>query len=70
MRGSARFPRNMGELMLVMHDYPWVRPRMFRGFARSPRMFEMLLAMHTRAISPRQLGARDCMEFGWSVLRA
>jgi flavin-dependent dehydrogenase len=66
----SRLPRNMGELMLVMHDYPWVRKKMFRGFSESPQMFEKLLAMHTRTISPLQLGVKDCLSFGWSVLRA
>ena len=33
----SRLPRNMGELMLVMDDHPWVRRRVFRGFSRSPR---------------------------------
>jgi menaquinone-9 beta-reductase len=66
----SRLPRIMGELMLVMHDHPWVRRRIFRGFAQSPEMFEKLLAVHTRKISPLQLGVRDCLSFGWSVLRA
>ena len=66
----SRLPRTMGELMLLMDDYPWLRQRIFRGFVRSPRMFEQLLAMHTRTISPLQLGVRDCLSFGWSVLRA
>jgi flavin-dependent dehydrogenase len=66
----SRLPRTMGELMLVMHDYPWVRKKMFRGFSQSPQMFEKLLAMHTRTISPSQLGVKDCISFGWSVLRA
>ncbi len=63
-------PRRMGELMLWMDDYPWLRSRMFRGFARSPGMFGKLLAVHTRRISPLQLGVRECLAFGWSVLRA
>jgi flavin-dependent dehydrogenase len=68
--GISRWPRNMGELMLLMDRYPWVRRRIFRGFSRSPEMFAKLLGIHTRTISPLQLGVRDCVEFGWSVLRA
>lgn len=66
----STWPRNMGKLMLVMDDYPWLRPRVFAGLAQSPGMFEKLLAVHTRKISPLQLGVRDCLSFGWSVLRA
>jgi flavin-dependent dehydrogenase len=66
----SKLPRIMGELMLVMDDYPWVRQRIFRGFSQSPQMFERLLAVHTRKISPLQIGVRDCLSFGWSVLRA
>lgn len=66
----SRLPRNMGELMLAMHDYPWVRRKMFLGFSRSPQMFEKLLAIHTRAISPMQIGIKECLSFGLGVLRA
>ncbi len=69
-REISRLPRNMGKLMLVMHDYPWVRRKMFLGFSQSPPMFERLLAMHTRAISPMQLGVKDYLAFGLGVLRA
>jgi len=66
----SNLPRNMGQLMLLMHDYPALRHRVFRGFSRSPQMFEKLLAVHTRTISPLQLGGMDCLSFGWNVLRA
>ena len=56
-REISQLPRNMGELMLIMHDYPWVRRKMFLGFSRSPQMFEKLLAIHTRALSPMRIGA-------------
>ncbi len=67
---TSTWPRNMGKLLLVMDDYPWLRRRVFEGLAQSPGMFEKLLAVHTRKISPLQLGVRDCLSFGWSVLRA
>ena len=66
----SNLPRNMGQLMLLMHDYPALRHRVFRGFSRSPQMCEKLLAVHTRTISPLQLGGMDCLSFGWNVLRA
>jgi menaquinone-9 beta-reductase len=64
------WPRNMGRLMLLMDDHPWLQRRLFEGFAQSPAIFEKLLAVHTRTISPRQLGLRECVSFGWSLLRA
>jgi flavin-dependent dehydrogenase len=69
-RKIARLPRTMGELMLAMDEHPELRKRVFRGLRQSPEMFGKLLAMHTRTISPLQLGVRDCLTFGWSVLRA
>ncbi len=65
----SRVPRRMGNLMLVMHDYPSLRGRIFPAFSRSPQIFEKLLALHTRTISPLQLGLMDCLSFGWSLLR-
>jgi len=68
-RKISTMPRAMGELMLAMNDHPWVRRRIFRAFSQSPQMFQKLLAMHTRNISPLELGLKDCVSFGWSVLR-
>jgi hypothetical protein len=59
----------MGELMLVMDGSVRLRRRIFRGFTRSPEMFEKLLLVHTRTISPLQIGVGDCLRFGWSMLR-
>lgn len=69
-REIARLPRMMGELMLVMDEHPAIRRRVFKALSRSPNMFEKLLAMHARTISPLQLGVKDCLAFGWDVLRA
>jgi flavin-dependent dehydrogenase len=66
----SRVPRNMGRLLLIMSDYPWVRKRILRGFLHSPQMLETLLAVHTRTSSAIKLGVRDCLSFGWGVLRA
>lgn len=66
----SNLPRNMGRLMLLMHDHPTLRHRVFRAFTHSPQMFEKLLALHTRTISPLQLSGMDCLSFGWNVLRA
>lgn len=64
------FPRRMGELILKMDDSPRLRRKVFRAFAAEPEMFEKLLTMHTRTISPLQLGVSRCLRFGWSILRA
>jgi menaquinone-9 beta-reductase len=69
-REISTTPRIMGELMLLMDDHPWLRRRIFKGFAQSPQIFQKLLAVHARNISPLQLGLKDCLSFGWSVLRA
>jgi len=66
----SRLPRTMGELMLLMDDHRWLRKRVFRAFSGSPEMFGKLLAMHTQTLSPAQLGVKDCLSFGWNVLRA
>jgi flavin-dependent dehydrogenase len=66
----STWPRNMGRLMLAADDHPRLRRRIFGALAQSPGMFEKLLAVHTRKISPLQLGVRECLAFGWDVLRA
>jgi flavin-dependent dehydrogenase len=65
----SSLPRRMGELMLVMDGSARLRSRIFRGFSGFPEMFEKLLRVHTRTISPLQIGVGDCMRFGWSVLQ-
>lgn len=69
-RVISGFPRVMGEWMLKLDDFPSLRRRVFRSFVQSPEMFAKLLAMHTRTISPLQLGLKQCLQFGWSLLRA
>jgi flavin-dependent dehydrogenase len=66
----SRVPRRMGELMLLMDDFPCMRQKVFHGFSRSPKIFERLLAVHTRSISPMQIGAKELLSFGWNVLSA
>jgi flavin-dependent dehydrogenase len=66
----SRVPRNIGRLLLIMSDYPWVRKRILHGFLHSPQMLETLLAVHTRTSSAIKLGVRDCLSFGRGVLRA
>jgi flavin-dependent dehydrogenase len=66
----SRLPRMMGEMMLMMGDSPLLRRRIFLGLSQSPQIFEALLAMHSRTISPLQLGVKNCLSFGWNVLRA
>ena len=69
-RCISRLPRAMGELLLLMDGRPWLRRRVFSVFAQSPELFARLLALHTRSISPLELGAGDCLRFGWKLLCA
>ncbi len=69
-RKICRLPCAMGELMLMMHDRPWLRHKVFRAFAANNKIFERMLAIHTGSITPRQFGLRNSFEFGWSVLSA
>jgi flavin-dependent dehydrogenase len=65
----TRLPRAMGELLLLLED-PKLRSRVFRVFAQAPELFARLLAVHTRSISPAELGVKDCLQFGWRLLCA
>jgi hypothetical protein len=69
-RKISRLPCAMGELMLVMHDRPWLRHKVFRAFAENSNIFELMLAMHTGSITPLQFGLRNSLKLGWSVLTA
>ena len=64
----SRLPRAMGELLLLLDGHPRLRRRAFAVFAQSPELFARLLALHTGGISPLQLGAVDCLRFGWKLL--
>ncbi len=66
----GRVPRAMGELLLLLDGRPRLRRRVFSVFNQSPELFARLLALHTRSISPLELGAGDCLRFGWKLLRA
>jgi flavin-dependent dehydrogenase len=66
----SRLPRAMGELLLLLDDRPKLRSRVLRVFAESPELFAQLVAVHTRSISPAELGMKDCLHFGWRLLCA
>jgi flavin-dependent dehydrogenase len=66
----SRLPRAMGELLLLLDGRPRLRRRVFSVFAQSPELFARLLALHTGGISPLDLGAVDCLRFGWKLLGA
>ena len=68
--GISRLPRAMGELMLLLDGHPRLRRRVFSVFEQSPELFARMLALHTRSISPLQLGAGNCLRFGWKLLGA
>ena len=66
----SRLPRAMGELLLLLDGHRRLRRRVFAVFGQSPEIFDRLLAVHTRGISPFELGMRDCLRFGWKLLCA
>ena len=66
----SRLPRAMGELLLLLDGHPRLRRRVFAVFRQSPEIFDRMLAVHTRGVSPLQLGMRDCLRFGWKLLGA
>ena len=66
----SRLPRAMGELLLLLDGHRRLRRRVFAVFGQSPEIFDRLLAVHTRGISPLELGMRDYLRFGWKLLSA
>lgn len=66
----TRVPRAMGELLLLIGEHAKLRSRVFRAFAESPELFARLLAVHTRSLSPAELGVKDCLHFAWRLLCA
>ena len=69
-RRIARLPRMMCTLMLAMDKHPHFRRRVFRALASEPDYFRRLLALHTGAISPWNLGLRETVSLGWHLLAA
>lgn len=69
-RRILRIPRLMASFLLSMDRNPRLRNRMFRACAAQPKMFPQLLAIHTGAISPFQLGISTTVSWGWKLLTA
>ena len=66
----ARLPRMMSTLMLAMDKHPHFRRRVFRALTSKPDYFRRLLAIHTGAMSPLNLGLRETVSLGWHLLAA
>jgi hypothetical protein len=63
-------PGFMARSMLLLDSKAWLRRRTLRAFAREPRLFEQLLAVHVGELRLSSLGARGLADLGWQVLRA
>lgn len=59
----------MGRLLLLMDRYRLVRNRAFAAFAHEPRIFERLLAAHSRPLT-RTIFTSAGMSLGWHLLTA
>lgn len=66
----TRVPRRMASLMLLMENRQWLRERAFRALATEPHFFRRMLAMHTGAVAPAELGLSQGLSFGWRLLTA
>jgi len=69
-RRIVALPGWMTQLLLTIDDHPRLRQRALRALAREPDLFSRLLAIHTRAISPMDLGATGAVRLGWRLLTA
>jgi flavin-dependent dehydrogenase len=56
-RRIVRLPNLMTSLVLALERRPALRRRAIRALAAEPALFSRLLAIHARALPPRQLGA-------------
>ena len=69
-RKTARLPRLMSELMLLMDKSPWLRRRALRAFTVDPSLFARMLAIHTGALSPLAFGVQGTLSLGWRLITA
>jgi flavin-dependent dehydrogenase len=67
-RRIVRRAETMTRLLLVAERRPAVRRRMLRVLAADPGLFSRLLAVHSRAASPRVLGWSGALRLGLALL--
>jgi flavin-dependent dehydrogenase len=69
-REIISLPDFMARSMLLLDGKGWLRRRTLRAFAREPRLFERLLAVHVGEMRLASLGARGLADLGWHLLTA
>jgi flavin-dependent dehydrogenase len=69
-RRTARLPRLMSQLMLLMDKSPLLRRRALRAFSVDPSLFARMLAIHTGALSPLAFGVQGTLTLGWHLITA
>jgi menaquinone-9 beta-reductase len=69
-REISSLPDFMARSMLLLDDKAWLRRRTLRAFAREPRLFQRLLAVHVGDVNLSSLGARGLADLGWHLLTA
>lgn len=69
-REISSLPGFMARSMLLLDDKAWLRRRTLRAFAREPRLFQRLLAVHVGDLNLSSLGARGLADLGWHLLTA
>ena len=48
----------------------WLRSRSLRAFARRPRIFERMLAVHVGELRLKDFGTAGLLNLGWQLLVA
>jgi menaquinone-9 beta-reductase len=69
-REIISLPGFMARSMLLLDSKKWLRRRTLRAFAREPRLFEELLAVHVGELRLGSLGAVGLANLGWHVMKA
>jgi flavin-dependent dehydrogenase len=65
-----RAPQNMARLLLSMDGRHAFRGRVFGALEQQKEAFRRMLAIHTGAISVRELGVGQAILLGWNLLHA
>ena len=63
-------PEFMSRSMLLMDRSRWLRSHSLRAFARQPRIFGRMLAVHVGELRLKDFGAAGLLNLGWHVLVA
>ena len=67
-RRLVRLPVAVIRLLLAIERRPPLRRRVIRALAASPELFGRLLAVHSRQLPVRRLGAGTVVRLGWLLV--